>query len=209
MPVRPRISLRPSTENITAGSVGASAAPSTAASVQLTSSTACANSATRRAVPNVPEDPKHRDLRPRPPKRRHPTSIPPSKRITTSATTPMRGRLDRHDRKLREDIGRDGRDHEEDRGAGDGERSAELARGHGDEQALRRRSGRWRRSRGSCTVAGSLATGMSTYSDRRACRSRSRATSSRRSSGPSLAVRAHDGRAAGEAEGRARRGRHV
>src|SRR3954453_6276972 len=90
VPERPRTSLRPSTENITAGSVGATAAPSNAAVFQSKPSTQCAASSIRPAVANVPSSPSDTIGTAETPKRRQPTRRPPSKRMKTSATTAMR-----------------------------------------------------------------------------------------------------------------------
>ncbi len=57
VPLRPPTSRFPSTENITAGSVGESAAPSSHEVVQLKSSSECAATATSAAVRNVPTMP--------------------------------------------------------------------------------------------------------------------------------------------------------
>ena len=90
VPDRPPISRRPRTENMTAGSVGASAAPIRPASVQSMPSSKCATAAIAPAVKNVPTSPSDstgtRDAR----SRRIPMSMPPLNRITTSATTAMR-----------------------------------------------------------------------------------------------------------------------
>jgi hypothetical protein len=89
VPLRPPTSRLPSTENMTAGSVGASAAPMMAAVVQSRSSSRCAPPATIAPVTSVPGTPRmpigHTDSRNRP----QPTSIPPSNRITISATVPI------------------------------------------------------------------------------------------------------------------------
>ena len=59
VPLRPPTSRLPSTENITAGSVGASAAPSSHEVVQLKSSSECAATATSAAVSERPDDAEH------------------------------------------------------------------------------------------------------------------------------------------------------
>ena len=88
--MRPPTSRRPSTENITAGSVGAIAAPRSHAIVQPKPNIECAASATSPAVANVPTTPSTEIGTAERRKRRQPTFIPPSNRITISATTPMR-----------------------------------------------------------------------------------------------------------------------
>src|SRR5919197_2082 len=93
VPVRPLISRLPSTENITAGSVGASAAPRTPAIVQSKPKKAWAKAAITAAVANVPMTPSTVIGNAAPRKRRQPTCMPPSKRITISATTPIRSTL--------------------------------------------------------------------------------------------------------------------
>ena len=81
VPERPPISRRPSTENMTAGSVGASAAPTTPASFQSMPSSQCAAPASTPAVMNVPTSPSDMigpaDAR----KRRQPMSMPPLNNI--------------------------------------------------------------------------------------------------------------------------------
>ena len=57
VPLRPATSRRPSTENITAGSVGASAVPSSNADHQSRSNRAWASTAKAAAVTNVPATP--------------------------------------------------------------------------------------------------------------------------------------------------------
>ncbi len=93
VPLRPEISLLPSTENMIAGSVGASAAPSTPAVVQEKPSTKCETSASSPAVMNVPSRPSDTigiaDSR----KRLQPTRSPPSKRITASEIEATRSTL--------------------------------------------------------------------------------------------------------------------
>ena len=91
VPERPPTSrLLPSTENMTAGSVGASAAPMMPEIVQLKPSAKWAKTAIRPAVAKVPRTPRtvigHAEAR----KRRQPICMPPSKRMTTMATTPIR-----------------------------------------------------------------------------------------------------------------------
>ncbi len=89
-PLRPAISRRPSTENITAGSVGASAVPSSSAVLQSKPNNQCAAAASASAVTSVPATPSQTMA---PACRREPTPpmcIPPSKRITSSATVTTR-----------------------------------------------------------------------------------------------------------------------
>ena len=90
VPLRPPISLSPRIENITAGSVGDSAAARTPESVQLKSSRKCAQIAIRTAVVSVPTIPSAPIGTIARRKRRQPMCMPPSKRITISATTPIR-----------------------------------------------------------------------------------------------------------------------
>ena len=90
MPERPPTCRLPSTENITAGSVGAIAAPIRPAVVHEKPSAQCPNSAMSPAVANVPSTPSEAIGPIEPRSRRQPTCIPPSKRITISATTPSR-----------------------------------------------------------------------------------------------------------------------
>ena len=140
VPVRPLISCSPSTENITAGSVGAIAAPRRPAVVQPRPKTTWAKTATSAAVANVPGMPSAAIGPTEPRRRRQPIEEPPSKRITISATVPMS--LDRRDRKTqrRPDVRGDRGRHEEDRGGGDrraGDRLREQQRRRepaGDEQ---------------------------------------------------------------------------
>src|SRR5262245_38773035 len=75
---------------MTAGSVGASAAPTIQAAVQPKSKNVYAARAITAAVPNVPSTPRSEIGTIAPRKRRQPTCIPPSNRITISATTPIR-----------------------------------------------------------------------------------------------------------------------
>ena len=91
VPVRPPISRPPSTENITAGSVGASAAPRIPAVVQPKPNSVWAKTAITPAVAKVPSTPSTvigtaatRGSA------ASPTCMPPSKRITISATTAIR-----------------------------------------------------------------------------------------------------------------------
>ncbi len=86
VPVRPLISRSPSTENITAGSVGAIAAPRRPEVTQERPSAQCANAATRPAVAKVPSTPSEAIGIAAARKRRQPIDEPPSKRITISAT---------------------------------------------------------------------------------------------------------------------------
>ena len=90
MPERPPTWRLPSTENITAGSVGAIAAPIRPAVVHEKPSAQWPNRAISPVVANVPSTPSEAIGQIEPRKRRQPTCIPPSKRITISAITPRR-----------------------------------------------------------------------------------------------------------------------
>src|SRR4051812_15333705 len=85
VPVLPEISRPPSTENITAGSVGATAAPIRPAVTQPKPNAQCATTAIPPAVANVPTTPSATIVPLTLPKRRQPIEPPPSKRITISA----------------------------------------------------------------------------------------------------------------------------
>jgi len=85
-PARPRTSRLPSTENTTAGSVGASAVPSSSASGQATPNSACASAAIAAAVSSVPKTPTRRIGVTATRSLRTPMPIPPSNRIMISAT---------------------------------------------------------------------------------------------------------------------------
>ena len=90
VPVRPEISRSPKTENITAGSVGATAAPSRPAVNQPSPIAQCANAVTSPAVAKVPRMPRETIGIAAPRNRRQPIDEPPSKRITISATVARR-----------------------------------------------------------------------------------------------------------------------
>ena len=90
VPVLPEISRSPSTENITAGSVGAIAAPSRPEVTQASPNAQCANAATRPAVANVPSTPSEAIGRREGRRRRQPIDEPPSNRITIRATVAIR-----------------------------------------------------------------------------------------------------------------------
>ena len=90
VPERPRTALPLSTENITAGSVGASAAPTMPATIQGSPSSQCASTATSAAVAKVPSTPSERTGMALRRIRFQPMCMPPSNRITTSATVAMR-----------------------------------------------------------------------------------------------------------------------
>jgi hypothetical protein len=90
VPVRPTISFWPSTEKVTAGSVGARAAPMRPAVVQSTSSSSLAATVMTAAVANVPAVPRRTIGVAAPRNRRMPMCMPPLKRITISATTAIR-----------------------------------------------------------------------------------------------------------------------
>ena len=90
VPVRPETSRRPSTENMTAGSVGAIAAPIRPDVIHEKSSSQCAARVIRPAVANVPRMPSERTGTAAVRNRRRPIREPPSKRMTARATTPIR-----------------------------------------------------------------------------------------------------------------------
>jgi hypothetical protein len=90
VPVRPPISRLPSTEKVTAGSVGASAAPRMPAAIQEKLKSQCAAIAISPAVAKVPTTPSETISSAEARKRRQPTCRPPSKRIMIRATTPIR-----------------------------------------------------------------------------------------------------------------------
>ena len=90
VPARPRTSRPLRTENVTAGSVGAMAAPSRPLVSHEKSSTKCAASATSPAVANVPRTPSERIGTIATAARCQPMCMPPSNRITISATTAIR-----------------------------------------------------------------------------------------------------------------------
>ena len=90
VPERPPTSRFPRIENMTAGSVGARAAPRIHATVQLKSKSVWANTAITPAVAKVPKIPSTVIGTAAARIRRHPTSMPPSKRMTIRATTPIR-----------------------------------------------------------------------------------------------------------------------
>jgi hypothetical protein len=88
-PPRPATSWRPRTEKSIAGSVGASAAPSSRALRQSSARTRCAAAATPAAVTRVPGTPIHSVGVATARSRRQPTRIPPSNRITARAADTM------------------------------------------------------------------------------------------------------------------------
>src|SRR5581483_3595550 len=90
VPVLPATSRSPSTENITAGSVGATAAPTRPLAIQPRPSAQWATSVAPPAVANVPTTPSATIEPPALRKRRQPIESPPSKRITISATDATR-----------------------------------------------------------------------------------------------------------------------
>ena len=92
--MRPPISRSPRTENITAGSVGATAAPSRPAVIQPSPSAQWANTATSPAVAKVPSTPSDTIGTAATRKRRRPIDVPPSKRITISATVATRSTVE-------------------------------------------------------------------------------------------------------------------
>ena len=90
VPVRPATSRRPSTENTTAGSVGASAVPSSNAAHQSRPNRAWVSAASAAAVTNVPATPIHTTGPAAAWNRRQPMCIPPSNKMTASATDTTR-----------------------------------------------------------------------------------------------------------------------
>ena len=90
VPLRPATSRRPSTENTTAGSVGASAVPTSNAALHSRPNRAWARTARAPAVTKVPATPTQTigpaALR----NRSQPMCIPPSNRMTASATETIR-----------------------------------------------------------------------------------------------------------------------
>ena len=90
VPVRPATSRRPSTEKTTAGSVGASAVPTSRAARQPKPKSACASTASTPAVTKVPATPSHTTPPATGRKRASPMCMPPSKRIRTRATVTIR-----------------------------------------------------------------------------------------------------------------------
>ena len=85
-PARPRTSRLPSTENTTAGSVGASAVPSSSASGHATPNRTWASTATAAAVRRVPTTPRSRIGESADRSLRTPMPVPPSNRMRISAT---------------------------------------------------------------------------------------------------------------------------
>jgi hypothetical protein len=90
VPDRPDTSRRPSTENTTAGSVGASAVPMSREARQPSPNSPCAANARAAAVTNVPTTPSQTTAPAAERKRPHPICIPPSNRIKISATVTIR-----------------------------------------------------------------------------------------------------------------------
>ncbi len=90
VPDRPWISRFPSTENTTAGSVGAKAVPMSRAVCQATPNSTCAASATPSAVRAVPTRPSQAMEPAEARNRRHPMCIPPSNRMKINATVTSR-----------------------------------------------------------------------------------------------------------------------
>ena len=119
--VRPSISRSPRTENMTAGSVGATAAPIRPAVIQPIPSAQWAKPATSPAIAKVPGRPSSTTGTAAARKRRRPIDAPPSKRITTSA--PTGHELDRVDgeRQPRNEIRRERGGHQQHRGERDRE----------------------------------------------------------------------------------------
>jgi hypothetical protein len=90
VPLRPATSRRPSTENTTAGSVGASAVPTSSAARQSKSNRAWASVARAAAVTKVPATPTQTTRPAAVRNRRQPMCIPPSNKMTARATDTTR-----------------------------------------------------------------------------------------------------------------------
>ncbi len=90
VPERPVISRLPSTENTTAGSVGARAAPMSKDASHSNPKTVCASTASAAVVTTVPATPSHATPARAGRIRSQPMCMPPSKRISTSATVTIR-----------------------------------------------------------------------------------------------------------------------
>ncbi len=90
VPLRPAISLSPRTENTTAGSVGASAVPSSRAVRQSRPKSVCPSSASAPAVTAVPRTPTQTIAPAAVRNRRSPMLMPPSNRMITNATVTRR-----------------------------------------------------------------------------------------------------------------------
>ena len=90
VPARPDTSRCPSTENTTAGSVGARAVPTSRAGSQSRPKARCATAARLTAVTSVPATPSQTTGPATARNRRRPMCMPPSSRITASATVTMR-----------------------------------------------------------------------------------------------------------------------
>jgi hypothetical protein len=90
VPLRPGTSRRPSTENTTAGSVGASAVPTSSAARQSRLNRAWASTARAAAVTKVPATPTQTTAPAALRNRRQPMCIPPSNKMTTKATDTTR-----------------------------------------------------------------------------------------------------------------------
>ena len=89
-PVRPAISRRPNTENTTAGSVAATAVPTSRASRQSIPATKCAAAAAPAAVTRVPATPTQTMAAAAVRNRRQPMCIPPSNKMIASAMVTTR-----------------------------------------------------------------------------------------------------------------------
>ncbi len=89
-PLRPAISRRPSTENTTAGSVGASAVPTSSAARHSRPNSTWANTARAAAVTKAPATPTQRTGPAASRNRRQPICIPPSNKMTASAMVTTR-----------------------------------------------------------------------------------------------------------------------
>src|SRR5215217_4572381 len=90
VPLRPATSRRPRTENTTAGSVGASAVPTSSAARQSKPNRAWARVARAAAVTKVPATPTQTTGPAAVRTRRHPLCIPPSNKMTSRATDATR-----------------------------------------------------------------------------------------------------------------------
>ena len=88
--MRPAISRRPNTENTTAGSVAATAVPSSSDSRQPIPATKCAATAAPAAVTSVPATPTQTIAAAAVRNRRQPMCIPPSNKMIASATETTR-----------------------------------------------------------------------------------------------------------------------
>jgi hypothetical protein len=90
VPLRPATSRRPSTEKTAAGSVGASAVPSSSAARQSRPNRTWARAASAAAVAKVPATPTQTTAPATGRNRRQPMCIPPSNKMTARATVTTR-----------------------------------------------------------------------------------------------------------------------